>query len=165
MTDEIRYVEGYWPGAIGAIAGLHGSYYATQWTRGCSFEATVARDLADFCEAYVAERDLLLTAFKGDRFVGAVAIDGSQRHHPGGHLRWFIVDPDARGLGIGRTLAERAVRFSRESGLDRVSLWTVEGLPESRRIYDAFGFQVVERLNDDRYSAPLEVLRMELVFE
>lgn len=164
MGDEIRYVEGYWPGAIGAIAQLHGEYYSTLWTQGCSFEAKVARELAEFCEAYVPGRDLLLTAFLGERFVGSIAIDGSRSHEPGAHLRWFIVASEARGLRIGKELLSRGVDFARRTGLDRISLWTVEGLPASRALYDALGFQVVERFRDDRYSAELEVLRMELVF-
>jgi len=164
MADKVRYVEEYWPGVIGAITQLHGEYYATLWTQGCSFEAMVARELSEFCEAYVSGRDLLLTAFLGDQFVGSIAIDGSRSHEPGAHLRWFIVDSRARGLRIGKELASRGLDFARQAGMDRVGLWTVEGLPASRSLYDALGFQVVERFLDDRYSAKLEVLRMELVF-
>lgn len=164
LPPEVDYRRGYEPGFIGRIAQMHGEYYATLWTQGAKFEATVARDLADFCEAYVEGRDLLLTAHVAGQMAGSIAIDGSQSHRPGAHLRWFLVDPACRGLGIGRRLIEEGLAFARDTGHDRIFLWTVEGLPASRRLYDQAGFTVAEELRDDRYSAEQTVLRMELWF-
>lgn len=155
-------VEGYRPGFIGRITLMHGEYYATLWTRGCEFEAMVAKDLRDFLVRYDPERDLLLTAHADGQMIGSIAIDGISGDEEGAHLRWFLVEPSSHGLGVGGTLFRRALDFCRAKGYRSVYLWTVEGLAASRHLYGQAGFEVVERIEDDRYSAPQIALKMRL---
>jgi predicted N-acetyltransferase YhbS len=78
-------------------------------------------------------------------------------------LRFVIVDPAWHGHGAGRALLEAALAWCRERGVETCFLWTVEGLPVSRAMYERAGFCVVERVEDARYTVPRVSLRMELV--
>lgn len=162
IEQTVCLVRGFRPGYIGAIARMHGEYYADAWGSGIAFEALMAKEIIEWWERYDERRDLLLTAHVGDAFVGSVAIDGSQSERPGwARLRWFLLDPQYQGCGIGRTLLQEALTFCDSPRFLGTYLWTVEGLPQSLRIYEQNGFAVVRREHDDRYSVPHVNLLME----
>jgi GNAT superfamily N-acetyltransferase len=158
----VELAEGYRPGILGRIVEMHGVYYARAWGSGVRFEALMARQLCDFCEGYDAGRDLLLTAHADGRLVGSVAVDGSQAERPGARLRWFLLEEGYQGRGIGRALLRGALDFCAGRGFDNVYLWTVEGLPQSRHLYEQSGFRVVERFPDAEYGVDHMKIRMEL---
>jgi GNAT superfamily N-acetyltransferase len=158
-SAEIR--PGYEPGVIGRIGELHGRYYAATWGSGAAFEIQVLRDLCALVEAYDPRTDLLLTAHAGDRMVGSLVVMRVPEQRAA-RLRFVIVDPAWQGRGIGRALLRAALAWCRERGVDACFLWTVEGLPASRAMYERAGFRVVERVEDARYSVPRVSVRMEL---
>jgi GNAT superfamily N-acetyltransferase len=162
VSSTVRYVEGVHPGYVGRITQLHGEYYTNAWGPCPRFETLVARELADLCDEYDSDQDLLLTAHADGVLVGSIAIMGPRDARDAAQLRFYILDERYQGRGIGRTLLERALGFCRERGYRRVSLWTVEGLPRSFRLYESAGFRVVERVPDERYTVPRVALRMEL---
>lgn len=169
MTSEptithpgVSYREGFQPGFLGRIAQLHGEYYARAWGSGVPFEAQMARELCDFSEAYDPGRDLLLTAHLDGLLVGSIAINRSQSESSGAQLRWYIIAEGYHGRGIGRSLLERTLAFCREREFESVFLWTVEGLPESRHLYESVGFRVTDRVRDDRYTVEHVNLRFEM---
>lgn len=169
MTSEptitrpaVSYREGFEPGFLGRIAQLHGEYYARIWHSGVPFEAQMARELCDFWEVYDSGRDLLLTVHVDGLLAGSIAIVGSQAEVSGAQLRWYIIAEGYQGRGIGRSLLERALAFCRERGFESVFLWTVEGLPESRHLYESAGFRVTDRVRDDRYTMEHVNLRFEM---
>jgi GNAT superfamily N-acetyltransferase len=160
-SPSIEIRSGYEPGVIGRIGELHGRYYAAAWGSGAAFEIQMLRELCDFVEAYDPLTDGLLTAHDGDVVVGSLVVmlaPGSRR----ARLRFVIVDPGWQGRGIGKSLLHAALWWCRDRDVETCFLWTVEGLPASRRMYEAAGFRVVERVDDARYSVPLTSIRMEL---
>jgi GNAT superfamily N-acetyltransferase len=154
---------GYEPGLLGRIGELHGRYYAAAWGSGAPFEVLVLRDVCDFIEGYDPEWDLVLAAYIGDTLVGSISVIGREHGPDGAQLRFFIVDPTYHGRGAGKALLARALAWCRERGFSKAFLWTVDGLPQSRRLYEKAGFQVVERCPDDRYTVHRDNLKMELV--
>jgi GNAT superfamily N-acetyltransferase len=158
MTE---YVEGYRPGYLGRIAEMHGVYYAVAWGSGFEFEGMMAEEIHAFLREYDPLRDLLLTAHVDGRLVGSFAIVGSREDPTVGRIRWVIVEEGYHGRGIGKELLRRGLEFCRQMGYTKVTLWTVEGLPQSYGLYEKAGFQVVERVPDARYSVPHVNLRME----
>lgn len=148
------------PGAVGRITEWHGAYYAQSWGLSAAFEIEVARELADFAEAYRPERDLMLLAVRGGRMVGSVAIAGDGWPDQA-RLRWFIVDPAEAGGGVGGRLLEGALAFCRDKGFAAVSLWTFAGLDAARRLYDRAGFRLAEEEPFDGWGRP--VVRQRLV--
>ena len=161
QQTSVELRRGYEPGLIGRVAELHGRYYAVAWGVGAAFEIMMARDLCDFIEHYDPRRDLVLSAFVGEVLIGSISILGEKAGAEGAQLRFFLVDPLYQGRGAGKALLQGALQWCRERGFHKIFLWTVDHLPQSRQLYEKAGFRVTMRCADDRYSAPLESLRME----
>ncbi len=132
---------GYFPGLIGQLTELHGSYYNRFWGFDVSFEAQVATEFAAFAGRVRRGRDLLLAAGDDRGLAGFVALDGDAGE-PGARLRWFIVRPDMQGSGLGRELLERAMAFAGENNYNRVYLYTFRGLDAARSLYERAGFRL-----------------------
>jgi GNAT superfamily N-acetyltransferase len=164
VTPTIVLRSGYEPGVIGRIGELHGRYYAVAWGSGAAFEIQMLRALCAFVEEYDPRTHVLLTAHAGDALIGSAAV---LRFPETGRaqLRWVIVDPAWQGHGAGRALLQAALDWCRERGVEVCFLWTVEGLPTSRAMYERAGFRVIERVEDARYSVPRTSIRMELPLE
>jgi len=133
-------VTGYRPGCIGRVAELHASYYARLVDFGAPFEAKVATELSDFCLRYDAARDGLWLAVQDGVVHGSIAIDGTHAADAGAHLRWFITSDASRGHGLGARLLGSAMDFCRTRDYRTVYLWTFEGLPAARHLYEKHGF-------------------------
>ena len=150
---------GYRPGVIGRIGELHGRYYADAWGSGAAFEIQTIRALCAFFEEDRGDR-IFFTAHAGERLIGSLAV--LQTGPARAQLRFVIVDPDYQGRRAGRTMLDAALEWCRQRGIASIFLWTVEGLPVSRAMYERAGFRVVERVDDARYSVALTSIRMEL---
>lgn len=155
-------IGGYVPGALGRITELHGSYYHRHWGFGLYFESLVARELAEFLGRPDSSRDGFWVARRGGTILGGIAIDGRLAESEGARLRWFILAPEARGLGIGQLLMERAVSFCRERGFRRVFLWTFAGLDAARHLYERWGFVLSREHADDQWGATVTEQMFEL---
>jgi len=127
------------PGDIGALIRLHGVLYAREHGYDRTFEAYVATGLADFVRSFRPRRDRIWLVEAGERIIGSVAI--ASRPNGTAQLRWFLVHPDHRGLGLGTALLKKAIRFSRGRGYRTVFLWTTSELQEASHLYARFGFR------------------------
>lgn len=161
VTGQIR-IEGYFPGAIGMITGLHGSYYHKHWGFDKSFEIQVARELSDFIESFDQTRDGIWIALQDRGLAGSVAVDGTRWCAEGARLRWFIVDPLFQRLGLGGLLLEKAVAFCRANGTKRIFLWTFKGLDSARRLYERAGFRLTEEHTADQWGGRIREQRFDL---
>jgi GNAT superfamily N-acetyltransferase len=157
---EIR--RGYEPGLIGRVGELHGRYYAMAWGSGAPFELLITREFCEFIEHYDPENDLVLSAHIGGVLVGSISMLGQHPGPDGVQLRFFLVDPAYHGLGAGKALLSAALDWCRTRGVRKVFLWTVDGLPQSRGLYEKAGFRVSQRVPDERYTVLRENLKMEL---
>ena len=101
------------PGDLGAVVRLHGVVYAREYGFDATFEAYVAGPLAEFVRRG-SERDRLWIAECGGQLVGCIAIVGTSETEA--QLRWFLVDPSARGRGLGKRLLEEAVSITGLAG-------------------------------------------------
>ena len=88
----------------------------------------IATGLASFLSRYDESQDRFWIAVDGQRIVGSITIDGSEAATKGAHYRWFILDPEYQGKGIGNQLMGEAMRFCEEKNFQRVSLSTFAGL-------------------------------------
>jgi GNAT superfamily N-acetyltransferase len=142
------------PGDLGWMVLAHGEIYAAEYGWDATFEALVARIVADFGaqpgsshvqRGWIAELD--------GRRVGCVlcipADDSTAQ------LRILLVDPAARGHGIGAMLVDECVAFARAAGYTRMRLWTNDPLVSARRIYLSRGFTLVEEEPHHSYGADL----------
>ena len=126
------------------ITDLHACYYSRTAGFGQAFEAVVASGLAEFTGRLDRPGNRLWRATVGGRTIGGVAIDGEDLGPGTGHLRWFIIEQESRGQGVGGALLDVAVRFSDAQRFARTELWTFQGLDAARHLYEARGFVLVE---------------------
>ena len=127
------------PGDIGYLIYLHGILYAEEYQFDATFEPYVAGPLAEFSRSHT-ERERIWILEKANQVAGSVAIVEAPEN--AAQLRWLILHPDVRGLGLGRRLVQEAVDFCKDCKYDRVFLWTVKGLAAATRIYSVLGFQL-----------------------
>jgi GNAT superfamily N-acetyltransferase len=140
------------PGDLGTIIHLHGTVYAAEYSFDVTFEAYVAGPLAEFALRRT-DRDCLWLAERAGHIVGCVAIVGTSAEEA--QLRWFLVAPEARGLGLGKRLLHEAIAFCRRHGYQSVFLWTVSALTAAAGLYRSVGFQRVEATPAQRWGVPV----------
>jgi DNA-binding MarR family transcriptional regulator/N-acetylglutamate synthase-like GNAT family acetyltransferase len=131
------------PGDMGWVVQRHGALYAQEYGFDEQFEGLVAGVVAKFVERYDARRERCWIAEKDGEIVGSVFI--VQRSRTVAQLRLLLVDPKARGLGIGARLVGECVRFARQANYRKITLWTNSVLRAARHIYAAAGFKIVDR--------------------
>jgi GNAT superfamily N-acetyltransferase len=131
------------PGDMGEVVRLHGEIYAREFGYDATFEALVAEICAKFLRSYDPERERCWMAEKDGEVVGSVFL--VKKSPAVAKLRLLVVDPGARGTGLGRRLVRQCVAFAREAGYRRIVLWTQSHLDAARRIYRAEGFRRTAR--------------------
>ncbi|MGE2722546.1 bifunctional helix-turn-helix transcriptional regulator/GNAT family N-acetyltransferase [Mycolicibacterium celeriflavum] len=142
------------PGDLGWVIERHGSRYAAEYGWDASFEALVARLVADFAERGDTAREAAWIAEVDDERAGCVFCTAADE--PGtAQLRLLLVEPVARGRGLGTRLVDECLRFARRAGYARITLWTNDVLVAARRIYEESGFVCDRREPHRSFGADL----------
>lgn len=132
------------PGDLGWVVMAHGEIYAAEFGWDTSFEALVAQIVADYAGDHDPVREAAWIAEVDGQRAGCVfCVAGDDETTA--KLRILLVDPAARGHGLGARLVDTCIGFARDAGYRRITLWTNDVLVSARRIYQAAGFALVEQ--------------------
>ncbi|WP_252445174.1 GNAT family N-acetyltransferase [Pseudonocardia humida] len=133
------------PGDLGWVVMAHGEVYAAEFGWDPSFEALVARIVADYAaDDDTAGRAAWIAEVDGVRRGCVFCVPDEDADGPTAKLRILLVDPAARGLGLGDRLVSTCLEFAAAAGYRRITLWTNDVLAAARRIYQAHGFRLVD---------------------
>jgi len=130
------------PGDMGWIIERHAALYLQEYGFDAEFERYVLLGLAAYAQAASPRSQLWLAELSGRR-VGSIGIVDAGENLA--QLRWLLVEPEARGLKLGRRLAETALDYAREQSYSGVFLWTLAMLPAARALYARLGFTLSEQ--------------------
>lgn len=134
------FIRTFQPGDVGFVAHLHGTLYENTYKFGSMFEYYVMKGLTEFMintdggELWIAEVD--------GKMVGSIAI--TKFNDKVAQLRWFVLDENYHGMGIGKKLMETAIEFCKKQRYKHVYLWTVSILETARYLYRKYNFTLTE---------------------
>lgn len=159
MSGTISIRHELCPGDLGRVVTLHGEAYASLDGFGQRFEAYVARTIAE----YVLDNDArgrIWLAEKDSRLIGCTAV--ALRDDETAQIRWVVVDPAARGAGLGNELVSGALAFCKAEGVKSIYLFTTDGLPESQALYEKLGFRITSNESEELWDGERPLIRMQL---
>ncbi|MFX0117110.1 MAG: GNAT family N-acetyltransferase, partial [Candidatus Hodarchaeota archaeon] len=147
LDEGFKYSEPFFlrthqSGDMGWVTYRHGVIYSQEYGWNEEFEALVSQIVADFIKNYDPKRERCWIAEMDGEPVGSVFL--VQENKTTAKLRLLLVEPKARGLGLGTRLVEECIRFSKKCGYKKIVLWTNNVLADARRIYIKKGFKLIE---------------------
>lgn len=149
------------PGDMGAVIQMHGSIYSRECQFGIGFEAYVAKGLCEFYETYNPTRSRVWVCEHDSRIIGFLLL---LERGEVAQLRYFLIEAEYRGIGLGSKLLGLYMTFLKECGYRGSYLWTVDILPGAGSLYRRFGFHLsVENETADFFGRSLKEQRYDLV--
>lgn len=161
QTDTSITIRTYQPGDSGYIAYRHGVLYAQEHGFDQVFEKYVLQSLAAYLETPTAGQ-IFVAECCGTivGFIGIVKVSNTTAQ-----LRWFLIEPEFRGAGVGRKLVESVLEYCRQQNCNHVFLWTFKGLDTARHLYEKFGFTLTEEKENNTWKNQLIEQRWDVTLD
>lgn len=148
------------PGDIGYVTYLHGVLYKTEYNYGIEFEGYVAKGLNEFIENYIPDRDQVWVCEHASQLVGFLL--AMHRDDHSAQLRFFILKPGYRGIGLGRKLMNEFMTFLQSKNYNHAFLWTTHEQEVAAHLYRKAGFNITQEKNSTTFGKPLIEQRYDL---
>jgi len=148
-------------GDIGYVTYLHGILYKKQYNYGIGFESYVAAGLSEFYQHYDPLKDRSWICEHHDTIVGFLLLMHRENHVA--QLRYFILKPKYRGIGLGRILLTLYMEFLKQSHYSSSYLWTTCELAAAAHLYKQFGFRLTREKASTVFGKPLMEQRYDLI--
>ncbi|MGM0397060.1 MAG: GNAT family N-acetyltransferase [Bacillota bacterium] len=164
MEDFINYIiREYREEDLTWIVNTHRELYSREYGFDDTFPNYVREPLDRFHSTRKMDREKIWIVEESGRNVGVIAI--AYVDDDTAQLRWFLLEEDYRGKGIGNKLMETAVDFSMAAGYGKIILWTVSQLDAARHLYRKFGFQIMEQIPHKIWGQQLTEERWDLIID
>ena len=148
------------PGDMGWLIHMHARLYAKEYGFGLQFESYVASGLHEFYENYDPARSRIWICQHDQRIIGSLVLmdrgDSAQ-------LRYFLIEPEYRGIGLGSELLSLYMDFMKACGYRRSYLWTTDELPTAISLYTKLGFKLAEEKTSTSFGKPVTEQRYDLL--
>ncbi|HTH58060.1 MAG TPA: GNAT family N-acetyltransferase [Cyclobacteriaceae bacterium] len=147
------------PGDIGYVAYMHGRLYKREYNYGISFEAYVAKGLCEFYEKYDPARSRVWVCEDQGKMIGFVLL---MERGDAAQLRYFIIEPEYRGIGLGKQLMVLYMDFLKSCSYKTSYLWTTHELGAAASLYLRHGFRLSDQKESTAFGKPLMEQRYDL---
>jgi len=160
-VDEVSIRTNFIPGDLGYIVHRHGKLYGDEYGYGVSFESYVAGGLYEFHMGYDASKDRVWIAEHNHRIIGFLLL--MHRGDKVAQLRYFYLEPEYRGIGLGKKLMSMYMDFLRSRHYTASYLWTTDKLSAAAALYKREGFKLTEEKASTAFGKPLKEQRYDLI--
>jgi peptidyl-dipeptidase Dcp len=148
------------PGDIGYVVYLHGALYSKEYHYSIAFDTYVATGLLEFYQQYDAAKDCVWVCEHDNKMVGFILL---MNRGESAQLRYFILAPEYRGIGLGKKLMGLYMAFLKQAGYTSSYLWTTSELPAAISLYKKHGFVLTEeKPSEAAFGKPVIEQRYEL---
>jgi len=158
--EDIRIRTELRPGDLGYVIYRHGKLYGDEYNFGISFEAYVAWGIYEFYKNYDPERDRVWICECGETTISFLLL--MHRENNAAQLRYFYLEPEYRGIGLGKKLMGLYMDFLRAKNYQSSYLWTTNELPTAASLYKRHGFRLTEEKESTDFGKPLKEQRYDL---
>ncbi len=158
--DDISIRTELQPGDIGYVTYMHGALYHREYNYGLQFESYVAKGLCEFYEKYNPSRNRIWACEHKDRMIGFLLL---MDRGEAAQLRYFLIQPEYRGMGLGSRLLNLYTDFLRECGYKESYLWTTHELTTAATLYKRLGYKLTEEKDSNSFGKPLIEQRYDLI--
>lgn len=149
------------PGDIGYIIYLHGLLYSHEYDYGIEFETYVANGFYEFYQNYSPEKDRVWVCEHNEKIVGFLLL--MHRENNAAQLRYFLIKPEYRSIGLGKKLMELFMDFMNNCNYRSAYLWTTQELNVAASLYKRHGFKLTEEKESTAFGKPLWEQRYDLI--
>lgn len=147
------------PGDLGYMIYMHGDLYGKEYGYGIPFETYVAKGLCEFYEKYDPERSRVWLCEHKGRIIGSLLLMDRGK---AAQLRYFLIQPEYRGIGLGGKLINLYMDFLQKRGYKESYLWTTHELSTAAFLYKQVGFKLTEEKESTAFGKPLREQRYDL---
>jgi len=148
------------PGDLGYVTYMHGALYHKEYNYGLQFESYVAKGLCEFYEKYDPLRNRIWACEHENRMIGFLLLMDRGK---AAQLRYFLIEPEYRGIGLGSKLLNLYMDFLRECAYKSSYLWTTHELTTAAALYKRLGYQLTEEKESNSFGKPLTEQRYDLI--
>jgi GNAT superfamily N-acetyltransferase len=160
LLDHVSIRTTLQPGDIGYVIYMHGALYGKEYDYGIQFETYVAKGLCEFYEKYDPQRNRVWVCEHNNKMIGFLLLMDRKE---AAQLRYFLIEPDYRRIGLGSKLLNMYMDFLRGCEYQRSYLWTTHELTAAASLYKRIGFRLTEEKESASFGKPLIEQRYDLV--
>ena len=158
--DDISIRTEFQSGDIGYVTYMHGALYHKEYNYGLPFESYVAKGLCEFYEKYNPHRNRIWACEHKDRMIGFLLL---MDRGESAQLRYFLIEPEYRGIGLGSKLLNLYMGFLHECGYKESYLWTTHELTTAAALYKRLGYKLTEEKESNSFGKLLTEQRYDLI--